>query len=333
MANIIGIPKDGHPDRPRIPDSKERLDREKWFRPLISIVVTHFNYSTQVRDALLSILDQTHENWECVVVDDASTPEHRRGLETVVSDLGSNRIRVLQLSENGGQIPAFFAGLERTTGEFVCILDPDDRYDPNFLEEMLKVHFNETVLCPVAGCDQRPLRGGGVIGGTLMPHKLRHCTEALNGLRKIPADGTDHLLYFPASLPKGWQWPSTSSLMFRRSALNFMRPFKALAYKRAVDSYLAQGAHMLGGALFLTKPLVYRGVHDSNSWLSDTIFATGQVLSHDRAERRYKQARVDVLAAIHHNGAAKHLTNGALKRSRPTRWRRSIEKRWRRLVG
>lgn len=332
MANIIGISKEGH-DSSLMADGSERLDRSKWFRPLISIVVTHFNYSTQVKDALLSILDQTHENWECVVVDDASAPDHRRGLAAVVDQIGSDKIRLLHLDKNGGQIPAFFAGLDATAGEFVCILDPDDRYDPTFLEEMLKAHLNDTVLCPVAGCSQRPLKDGTVIGGTLMPHKLRHCTEPVNDLRMVPSGPVDYLLYFPATLRKGWSWPSTSSLMFRRSALHFMRPHKPLEYKRAVDSYLAQGAHMMGGALFLTKPLVYRGVHDANSWLTGSIFATGQVLNHDRAERRYKQARMDVLEAIQHHGGTKHLENGALTKSRSMRWRRSIEKRWRRLFG
>jgi hypothetical protein len=333
MASVIGIPNVPDRDRAGTLHGTDRLDRASWFRPLVSIVITHFNYSTHIKDALFSILDQSHENWECVVVDDASATEHRCGVERIVSEIGSNKIRLLQLSENGGQIPAFFTGLETTTGEFVCILDPDDRYDPTFLEEMLKAHLNDTVLCPVVGCGQRPLKSGAVIGGTLMPHKLRHCSETLNGLRKISSDDTDYLLYFPAAVQGVWGWPSTSSMMFRRSGLNFMRPYKALAYKRALDSYLAQGAHMLGGALFLTKPLVYRGVHDKNSWLSDTIFATGQILNHDRAERRYEQARVDVLAALLHNGAAKHLAKGPSKMPRSKRWRRSIEKRWRRLFG
>ena len=49
--------------------------------------------------------------------------------------------------------------------------------------------------------------------------------------------------------------------MFRRAALNLMRPYRPLGYKIQADAYLAQGAHLLGGTLFLTKPLIYRGIH------------------------------------------------------------------------
>jgi glycosyltransferase involved in cell wall biosynthesis len=349
--------------------STERLNRSKWFNPLISIVLTHFNYSELVKDALLSIIDQTYDNWECVVIDDASAPEHVSALERIVREIGADNIRLLKLPVNGGQITAFFAGLDATAGEFVCILDPDDRYDPTFLQEMLRAHLNETVLCPVAGCSQRPLKSDIVLGGTLTPHKLWHCTEVANDVRMVPLGGPDYLLYFPPNLQQGWLWPSTSSLMFRRTALRFMRPPAPLGYKRAVDSYLAQGAHLLGGALFLTKPLVYRGVHETNSWISQNIFATGQILAHDHAEHRYLQARSDVLAAIHHHGATKYLeANGALvpePKAEPCiepsvellhvnaeppdaegsviglgtrkpilrRWRRSIEKQWRRVMA
>src|SRR5262245_48170221 len=101
-----------HPPINRIGEAKPvatpvAFDRAKWHLPLVSIVVTHFNYSDHVTDALRCILDQTHDNWECVIVDDASLPAHRHALERILEEIGSPKIRLILLTENGGQIPAF----------------------------------------------------------------------------------------------------------------------------------------------------------------------------------------------------------------------------------
>src|SRR5688572_4062712 len=134
-----------------------RLDRQKWHCQKISVIITHFNYSTFIGDALLSLLDQTHENWECVIVDDCSAPEERERLKQVVDAIGSPKIKVLWLPENVGQLSAFFAGFDETDGHFVCLLDPDDRYAETFLEEAVSAHLNKTIVCPIVCTDQYSL--------------------------------------------------------------------------------------------------------------------------------------------------------------------------------
>jgi glycosyltransferase involved in cell wall biosynthesis len=290
-----------------------RLDRAKWHRPLVSIIVTHFNFSTHVRDALLSLLDQTHENWECVIVDDGSEREHRLGVEAIINDIGSGKIRLLALEENRGQIPAFFAGLDATSGNFVCLLDPDDRYAETFLADALAAHLNDTLFCPILCCDQQLVQNDTVITGSNTWHKMRFLSWQAGNMAPVPQGATERLLFFPPNA-KGWLWTSTSSLMFRRSAVNLMRPNKPLAYKRAADSYLAQGAHLLGGTLFLTKPLIYRRVHPGNSWLNQELFFTCQENGQPNLVNRTSECLVDVIEAIQHNGGAAQLKrNGVLE--------------------
>lgn len=241
---------------------------------------------------------------------------------------------MLSLPENGGQVPAFFAGLDATAGEFVCLLDPDDRYAPTFLAEAVKAHLNETIFCPLMCCDQLLLKDGSLMSGVLSDHKMRSL-KWQEGVATVPAEPRDELLYIP-SAAKGWHWTSTSSMMFRRAALKLTRPHKSLAYKGAADAYLAQGAHLLGGTLFLTKPLVYRGVHEKNGWLVGEIFATRQDKARPLRKNFREQCLADVIEAIRLNGGGAQLERteaGAARHNAIARWRRSVRKRWRGLLA
>lgn len=296
---------------------------------LVSIVITHRNYSTFIEGALRSVLAQTHRAWECIVVDDASDADHMARAMEIVESLDDERISFLRLQANVGQVPAFYEGLDRTSGEFCCLLDPDDRYHPEFLERMLEAHLNDTVFAPLACCDQRIIRESGeVIAGIYSPLPLR----LLDG-NDIPDRSADRLMFVPPH-DGGWHWTSTSALMFRRPALMLMRPHRRLAYWGAADSYLATGAHALGGTLRLTRPLVDRTAHTDNAWLTDGVFATLQPKQKPGGVEVGHIARIDVREAIAANGGAEFLARTKTgRRGLFRRLGRSIGKRARRLAG
>jgi glycosyltransferase involved in cell wall biosynthesis len=302
------------------------LNREKWHNPLVSIIVTHYNYSEHLEGALLSIIDQTHDNWECVVVDDCSDPDHRLAAEAIIDGIGSSKIKLIALRENRGQISAFFVGLDATSAQFVSLLDPDDRYEREFLKEMVEAHLNETVYCPIACSDQMLLQGSSIISRTNHHRKIQYMQTGASGVVEISTGVTQDKskrLFFIEPARTGWHWTSSSSMMFRRPALELMRPRKPLSYKAFADSYLAKGAHMLGGSLFLTKPLVYRGVHRANTYIDRGLFGTFQS---KQKEHGAPSALADVREAIEANGAGHELKKSE-KRTAWNRWRRSLRKR------
>ena len=302
------------------------LDRAKWHKPLVSIIITHRNYSGHLRDCLLSILDQTHENWECVVVDDHSDAGEMLAAERIVADIGDPRVHIWMLDENIGQIPAFFVGLDRTRGEFVCPLDPDDRYGETFLAEMVAAHLNPIRYCPLIACDQHLMRDNQVITGVQSAYASRLVLEGVETGITV----AEHLRWLPANL-SGWHWATTSSMMFRRPALVAIRPSKPLGYKRQIDAYLAPGAHILGGSMFLMKPLIYRCVHDGNGWLREDVWGQTQA---PKLNSIGKQCRADVEDAIIVNGYGRDLERAKQgKRTLPQRLRRSLAKRWGRWLG
>ncbi|WP_045836902.1 glycosyltransferase family 2 protein [Hyphomicrobium sp. 99] len=324
-----------------IDEASSGLDRSKWGNPLVSVIITHHNYSDHLRDAILSIIDQTHENWECVVVDDGSDAPHRAAAIKIVAEINDSRVTIHTLSENVGQVPAFFAGVDRTTGDFVCLLDPDDRYANTFLEEALGAHLGAGVMCPIVSTDQYLTNERGVIGmgvrGDMYTAGMQHYGKYL----EVHEPEKPRLLFVWSTIP-GWHWTSSSAMMFRRAALKYLKPNRKLAYKDCADGYLAQGAHALGGSLFLQKALVYRTLHASNAWIDTNIYSSFQDKQRKGAKQSSPQAFQDVIEAIRQNGLPE------FRRSRPkdpaqgptiievrhrgfgrhlVRWRRSIRKR------
>ncbi len=100
--------------------------------PLFSVVIPTFNRANLVRRAIASVLAQTIDDFEIVVVDDGSTDDTGE----VVRGLGDPRIRLLPLGRNRGAAAARNAGIAAARGELISLLDSDDEYLPAFLERM-----------------------------------------------------------------------------------------------------------------------------------------------------------------------------------------------------
>ncbi len=314
--------------------TKKRLNRAAWHKPLVSIIVTHHNYSHMVEDALLSILDQTHENWECVIVDDASEAEHRHRLEAIVREINHPKIHILALKQNKGQTMAFFAGLEETVGEFVTMLDPDDRYSEQFLQEALNAHLNGDVICPIMSTDQHYVRDNQTISRTVLLKPEISFAKSGPDHYAIGEEGSD--LYFYPHYVNGWIWATTSSMMYRRPALEKIKPTQDVKYKYGADAYVALGCHFLGGTIFLNRPLVYRTLHNNNAFATSNVYSLETSIKRPDVKCVNAEALTDVKKALKASGiqplALPREAGRPLERLRD-KWQNSFRKRWNRFTG
>lgn len=96
-------------------------------RPLLSIAMPTYNSSERwLREAIDSVMAQAYQNWELCIADDASTrPSVRRVLEEFTAR--DPRIRVTYRSENGHISRSSNSALEMARGEFIVLMDHDDR--------------------------------------------------------------------------------------------------------------------------------------------------------------------------------------------------------------
>ena len=130
---------DRHRPSPRELEEMRRAARAFSFQPLISIVTPVFNTSVAwLEQAVVSVLAQVYENWELLLIDDASTESATVDLLSELERRDS-RIRVVRREKNGGISAASNDGLAQARGEWVAILDHDDLLEPDALFQTAKV--------------------------------------------------------------------------------------------------------------------------------------------------------------------------------------------------
>ncbi|MCW2117958.1 glycosyltransferase family 2 protein [Flavobacterium sp. 7A] len=111
---------------------------------LVSILIPTFNSEKFIADALLSVQNQTFQNWEIIIVDDASTDQ----TVALISKIAQSdaRIKWFQLSKNSGTGVARNTALIHATGRYIAFLDADDLWKPYKLQKQL--NFMQTNAIP-----------------------------------------------------------------------------------------------------------------------------------------------------------------------------------------
>ena len=125
-------------------------------RKLITVIVPVYKVEAYLERAILSIVNQTYENLQIILVDDGS-PD---GCGSICDAYGKkdSRIQVIH-KENGGLSDARNAGLEAARGEYIAFLDSDDFIAPFFLEVLMEALISTE--SDVAMCPYRTVAGSG----------------------------------------------------------------------------------------------------------------------------------------------------------------------------
>jgi glycosyltransferase involved in cell wall biosynthesis/SAM-dependent methyltransferase len=115
--------------------------------PSVSVIIPCFNLGTYLDEAVQSVLDQTYQDFEIVIVDDGSDDPATRHM------LASYRRPLTRIvrTENRGLASARNTGLEASSGRFVSFLDADDILEPAFLE-LAVAALERDPECAFASC-------------------------------------------------------------------------------------------------------------------------------------------------------------------------------------
>ena len=110
----------------------------------VSVIVTTYNYAQFVREAINSVLGQTIEDLQVLVIDDGSTDNTAE----ILASLNDPRIEVIR-TPHQGSCAARNEGLARARGDFIAFLDADDHFRPEKLERQLRMMKAEPDLVAV----------------------------------------------------------------------------------------------------------------------------------------------------------------------------------------
>jgi len=104
--------------------------------PAVSIVTPVHNGAVFILETIASVQAQTWEDWELLVVDDASEDESAEIVEGLAAE--DSRIRLFRLERNGGAAVARNAAIQAAQGRYIAFLDSDDWWVPQKLEKQIR---------------------------------------------------------------------------------------------------------------------------------------------------------------------------------------------------
>jgi len=102
---------------------------------LISVIIPAYNAAKYIKNTVESVLKQTYQNFEIIIVDDASSDN----TVEVVNSIKDERIKLIRHARNQGPGAARNTALDAAKGEYVTFLDSDDEWLPQRLEKMLEI--------------------------------------------------------------------------------------------------------------------------------------------------------------------------------------------------
>ena len=104
-------------------------------RPTVSVVMPNYNGARFVEQAIDSVLNQTYQDFELIIVDDCS---HDNSLQLIKAKRESDsRIQLIALKQNAGVANARNVGIKRAQGEYIALLDNDDFWERDKLERQI----------------------------------------------------------------------------------------------------------------------------------------------------------------------------------------------------
>jgi len=101
-------------------------------QPTFSVVIPTYNRAELLQRAIRSALNQTFEDFELLIVDDCSTDQTGKVVESFLDE----RLRYIRHDMNKGAPATRNTGISQARSEYVAFLDDDDEYLPNYLAEM-----------------------------------------------------------------------------------------------------------------------------------------------------------------------------------------------------
>lgn len=227
--------------------------------PLVSFVVTSYNYEKYILRTLESIKNQSYSNFEIIVVDDCSNDNSCKIVENFIADNQDLRITLIKQEINQGQLSAMQRGLKEAQGQFVSFIDSDDILFEDYAKTHVRIHLATSVAftsCQIAE-----------IGEDDEIHTFKSISSPhSDSLEVLFAGENTNYEILKNKRFGGWYWSPNSSAMFRKAAIELILDYKNTnAWRICPDKFLFNLAHLIGGSAIIFTPLIGYRRHKGNA--------------------------------------------------------------------
>ena len=215
-------------------------------RPLVSVLVSNFNYAAYLGQAIEGVIGQTYGNLELIVCDDGSTDRSREVLERYARL--DARVRPI-FQENAGQAAALNAAFQASSGEVISLLDADDVFLPEKLQRVVEAFMSHPGSGFAIHGMRRVDRGRGFLGDIPLLFRMP------SGWR-----GASLPLTVPTMLPG---LPPCSGLSLRRAVAERLFPLPT-GLRAYADTLIQILAPLITPIVAIEAPLAEYRVHGGN---------------------------------------------------------------------
>ncbi|MBW4360370.1 glycosyltransferase family 2 protein [Flavobacterium taihuense] len=198
-------------------------------KPLVSIIVPCYKQAHFLSETLHSVLDQTYDNWECIIVNDGS-PDNTEEVATKWCEK-DNRFKYLKKT-NGGLSSARNAGITISSGALILPLDSDDILNSNYLRRLVPELIHDDALA-IVSCYREFFRDKKenifyqekASGSTyhhlmyeniMMPSSLfrKKCWEEVGGYDEEMKFGFEDWEFWISITKRGWKYKFVEEFLF-----------------------------------------------------------------------------------------------------------------------
>ena len=218
----------------------------------VSTVITNFNYSRYLTEAIKSITNQNYKNYEIIIVDDNSTDNSRKLLKKIQN----KKIKIITHKENKGQLACINSAYKHVKGDIVTFLDADDTYNQNYFQQIVSFYKKNPDIS-YTYCKIKKF---------FLKKRFFDIDKKIK-YKKVP-DSFFLTLYFHK-----WIGSETSALTILKSELNKIIPNKfEKLFKLNADDYLNYSSSILNLKKSALKNIYinYR-VHKNNNYYGKKI--------------------------------------------------------------
>lgn len=107
-------------------------------KPLISVIITNYNYGQYITKAIKSILNQTYRNIELIIINDGSTDNSDKIIKELISKYPGRNIHYVT-RENKGVVYTRNEGMKLAKGEYISYLDADDYFNRDYISKSYRI--------------------------------------------------------------------------------------------------------------------------------------------------------------------------------------------------
>ncbi len=220
--------------------------------PKVSVIIPSYNHAQFIGQAVKSILNQSEQNFEIIIVDDGSTDDTLAYL----IKLDDSRIRIFA-QENRGAHTAINRGIAEAKGDYLAILNSDDVYHPRRLEKLLTV-LEQNPNVGLVGSYIEVISGDGKRLGIKHGYKDLEPWPLPNTKKSFRSTDDARGVLLTENF-----YATTSNFVFRRELYEQVGSFRSLRYTHDWD-FLLRSALVTHLEMVPETLLQYR-VHASNT--------------------------------------------------------------------